>query len=97
MTEETERCIPTVQRTRDVLVWALRHHAASTGRPRKVVHGISNERAIAIIRSVLKGRGRDEPVSELTWQTARSLANATSCVTDKAWYNAPRWRGEAST
>lgn len=59
-------------------------------RVKRAFEGLTNERAVALIRRVLKGRDRAERASRFTFDAARAIANATGFA-DKAWYNAPRW------
>jgi len=84
---------PTVGHVRDVLTWALRHYATAKLRGLKVPRafgGVDNDRAVAIIRDVLRGRPRESIVSRATFDAARKLSNITGRA-DKAWYNQPRW------
>jgi hypothetical protein len=89
-----ERMIPTVGHVRDLLVFALRHVVEAEEkriRTRRVFRGIDNRRAIELLRSELKGRDRRLRVSQLTWQIARDLGNATKCTSPAAWWNTKRW------
>lgn len=85
--------VPTVHHVRGLLVFALRHIAEAERRRAcaAVFAGMSNRRAVELVRRAMKGRDGRERVSLLTWQIVRALGNATPHTAPKAWWNTERW------
>lgn len=86
--------VPTAGHARRALVFALRHIAEAERRRAcaAVFSGISNRRAVELVRQLLRGLPDNTRISLLTWQVVRTLGNAPPHTASKAWWNAERWQ-----